>query len=85
MLEKLTNTCNMKTALIILLILCAVLAGVVMYLLANRPKIVDICDDLPDKASRKNCWLKLQNEGKPYLRIVDGKVYLSLVDTKKKK
>lgn len=74
----------MKTALIILLILCALLAGCVMYLLSKRVDVIEISDDLPEKASRKNCWLKLQNEGKQYLKIKDGKVSLKVVAIKKK-
>lgn len=75
----------MKALVIILLVVIAALVAAVIYLYLNRPKVVEISDTLPDKANRRNCWLKLQNEGKPYLRIVDGKVYLSIVDTKKKK
>ena len=75
----------MKTLLTLCLLIIAALVAAVVYLIVTRPKIVEICDTLPVKSSRKNCWLKLQNEGKPYLRIVDGKVYLSLVAIKKKK
>ena len=75
----------MKALVIILLVIIAALVATVVYLYLNRPKVVEISDTLPEKANRRNCWLKLQNEGKQYLRIVDGKVYLSIVDTRKKK
>lgn len=69
----------MKTALIILLLLCAILVGVIMYLLANRPQVVEISDDLPKTNKTKDYWLKLQNEGKQYVKVKDGKIYLKIV------
>ena len=74
----------MKAIVIILLVIIAALIAAVIYLFAERHKIVEISDDLPASGNLRDCWLKLQNEGKPYLRIVDGKVYLSIVNTKKK-
>lgn len=69
----------MKIALIILLLLCALLAGVVIYLLANRPEVVEISDDLPKTDKTKDYWLKLQNEGKKYVKVKDGRIYLKIV------
>lgn len=69
----------MKIAVIILLVLCALLAGAVMYLLSKKVDIVEISDDLPASGNLRDCWLKLQNEGKQYIKIEDGKVYLKIV------
>lgn len=69
----------MKVALIILLLLCALLAGAVMYLLANRPEVIEISDNLPKTDKTKDYWLKLQNEGKKYVKVKDGKIYLKIV------
>lgn len=69
----------MKTILIILLVIIAALLAAVIYLLVTRSKVVEISDDLPQNPRLRNCWLKLQNEGKQYLKIKDGKVYLKIV------
>ena len=68
-----------KALLLILLLIIAALAAAVVYLLVTRPKVVEISDTVPASKKRKDCWLKLQNEGKPYLRIQDGHVYLKVV------
>ena len=69
----------MKTFTIVLIITVAILLAVICYLIATRPKVVEISDSLPQSKRRKDCWLKLQNEGKQYLKIKDGRVYLKIV------
>ena len=68
-----------KALAIVFFVTVVVLLAVICYLIATRPNIVEISDDLPQSKKRKDCWLKLQNEGKQYLKIKDGKVYLKVV------
>ena len=68
-----------KALIIILAVAVALLIAAVCYLLVTRPKVVEISDTLPQSKKRKDCWLKLQNEGKQYLKIRDGKVFLKVV------
>lgn len=68
-----------KTLIIILIVAVALLVAAVCYLVLTRPKVVEISDTLPQSKKRKDCWLKLQNEGKQYLKLKDGKVYLKVV------
>ena len=69
----------MKALVIVLIVVAALLVAAVCYLIATRPKVVEISDTLPQSKKKKDCWLKLQNEGKQYLRIKDGRVYLKIV------
>ena len=69
----------MKTLAIVFFVTVAILLAVICYLIATRPKVVEISDSLPQSKRRKDCWLKLQNEGKQYLKIKDGRVYLKIV------
>ena len=70
---------NVKIMEIVLGVLLAVsvAANVVMWF--NRPKVVEISDVLPEKNSAKNRWMKLQNEGKNYVRTDNERVYLKVV------
>lgn len=69
----------MKALVIVLIVVACLLAAAVCYLIATRPKVVEISDTLPQSKKKKDCWLKLQNEGKQYLKIKDGRVYLKIV------
>ena len=65
--------------LVLLLIIIACLLAVIVALLLSRPKIIEISDDAPASDRSRDAWLKLQNEGKDYVKIKDGKVYLRIV------
>jgi len=69
----------MKALAITLFVAVVILLAVICYLIATRPKVVEISDTLPQSKRRKDCWLKLQNEGKQYLKIKDGRVYLKII------
>lgn len=69
----------MKALAITLFVAVVILLAVICYLIATRPKVVEISDTLPQSKRRKDCWLKLQNEGKQYLKLKDGRVYLKIV------
>lgn len=68
-----------KALAIAFFVVTALLVAVICYLIATKPKVVEISDTLPQSKRRKDCWLKLQNEGKQYLKIKDGRVYLKIV------
>ena len=63
----------------ILSIIIALLAIAVIVLLITRPRIVEVADEAPTSLRKRDGWLKLQNEGKEYLKYKDGKVYLRIV------
>ena len=44
-----------------------------------KGKLVTLTDNLPEKPSARNCWLKLQDTGKEYITKKDGKVYLTVL------
>lgn len=44
-----------------------------------KKSIVTLTDDLPEKPSPKNMWLKLTNEGKKYITSDSKKIYLKVV------
>lgn len=59
-----------------------IIAALVIALIAMIcfwPRIETIKDDAPEHPSKKNGWLKLQNEGQKYIKYKDGKVYLKIV------
>jgi hypothetical protein len=68
-----------KALAIAFFVVTVLLVAVICYLIATRPKVVEISDTLPQSKRRKDCWLKLQNEGKQYLKIKDGRVYLKII------
>ena len=43
------------------------------------PKVVEISDELPEKINKRSLWLKLQNEGKNFVRTDEKRVYLKVV------
>lgn len=60
-------------------VIIAFLLVVVIAMICFWPKVETISDDAPERPSRKNGWLKLQNEGMKYVKYKDGKVYIKIV------
>ena len=65
----------MKVLIGIIIVLLIVIIGMIV----NWPKVVEISDDQPKSNLRKDAWLKLQNEGAEYIRYEDGKIKLKIV------
>lgn len=53
-------------------------AGVII--IEKWPKVKTISDKAPEEVSPRNAWLKLQNEGKKYVKIENDTVYLKIVE-----
>ena len=60
----------------ILFFIALMVIGVMAY---KWPKVVEISDELPEKINKRSLWLKLQNEGKNYVRTDEKRVYLKVV------
>lgn len=56
-----------------------ILVAAIVIMAIKWPKVVEISDVAPDKDSPRNRWLKLQNEGKKYVRLENGVVKLKIV------
>ena len=61
------------------IILNIVLAIALLIVIIKWPKIVEISDDVPEIRNETNGWLKLQNEGKKYVKFENGKVKLKII------
>lgn len=51
---------------------------VIFIMAMNWPKAVKLEDEAPASGSKKDAWLKLQNEGMKYVEYKDGKVVLKV-------
>lgn len=67
--------------LALLLFLIAVVFAVLYFNLKRR--IVRVEDTVPEKPTKRNMVMKLQNELKPYIDREDDKVFLLVVKPKK--
>ena len=67
--------------LAILLFLIAVVFAVLYFDLKRR--IVKVEDTVPEKPTKRNMVMKLQNELKPYIERNENKVFLLVVKPKK--
>lgn len=65
----------MKWLIGIIIVLLLIIVGMIV----NWPKVVEISDEQPKSNLLKDGWLKLQNEGVEYLKYEDGKVKLKVV------
>lgn len=69
--------------MIALYVIIAVLAAIAVFyayeFYSLKKSIVTLTDDLPEKPSPKNMWLKLTNEGKKYITSDSKKIYLKVV------
>lgn len=72
----------MATIDIILLAVIAILLIAVVVLIATRPKVVVLSDDLPNGTLSRIAVMKLQNEISPYVYIKDNRVCLNVVKPK---
>lgn len=73
----------MITLYIIITILSILVIGLALSLffaVKGRKKAVLISDVAPASHNRKDAWLKLQDEGKKYIKFKDGKVLLWVVE-----
>lgn len=61
------------------IILNIVLAVALLVAVVKWPKVIEISDDEPEIKNETNGWLKLQNEGKKYIKYENGKVKLKIV------
>lgn len=62
----------------ILLGIIVILFVVIIFLLVDRNRVIEISDDEPLVSTPRNCWMKLQNEGAKYTYTKDGKVCLKI-------
>lgn len=69
--------------MIALYVIIAVLAAIAVFyafeFYSLKKSIITLTDDLPEKPSPKNMWLKLTNEGKKYITSDSKKIYLKVV------
>lgn len=61
------------------IILNVVLTIALLIAITKWPKIVEIEDNMPEIKNETNGWLKLQNEGKKYVKFEDDHVKLKIV------
>lgn len=61
------------------IILNIVLAVALLVAVVKWPKVIEISDDESEIKNETNGWLKLQNEGKKYIKYENGKVKLKIV------
>ena len=62
----------------ITILIIIVLLMVIFIMAMNWPKAVKLEDEAPASGSKKDAWLKLQNEGMKYVEYKDGKVVLKV-------
>lgn len=60
------------------MVISTILAVIIIVMLIKWPKYVTISDEAPKSGSKKDAWLKLQNEGASYIEFKDGKVFLKI-------
>lgn len=63
----------------LLLFIILILVGVIVFLIAKRPEIIELTDEEPKTILPKDAWLKFQNEGAKYIKRKDGKIFLRIV------
>lgn len=60
------------------MIVSIILFIIIVLLYTIKPGYVTISDEAPKSGSKKDAWLKLQNEGARYIKFKDGKVFLKV-------
>lgn len=61
------------------IILNIILIVAIIAMIIKWPKTITIKDNLPNTWSAKDAWLKLQDEGKYFVKRDDNKIYLKIV------
>lgn len=61
------------------IILNIILIIAIIIMAIKWPKTVTIKDNLPKTWSAKDAWMKLQDEGKYFVKRDENKIYLKLV------
>ena len=56
-----------------------ILIVAIIVMAIKWPKTITIEDNLPEKNTPKNRWMKFQNEGASYIKEKDDKLYIKIV------